>query len=386
MVLDWNKFKEILVRRKGLGILGISDISGAAISSIFWFYMATVINPEAYGEIFYLISIVSIAFNFCNVGTQNSIIVLTAKEKNLQSTFNFVSLASGIFCSLILIILFYQVDIILLLFGYIINTLSLSYLIGKRLYSKYSIFLLSQKILTLVLGIVFFHLFGADGILFALGLSYAGFVIIIINSFKKSPINFHEFKNNLPFVWQNYSVKIIATFKENIDKLILVPLIGFSYLGNYALALQIVSLLSICNIFFAKYLLTNDSRNISNKNLKKFYLLINISIGISAAALLPIVTPFFFPEFSDLWILGIMSLNVIPVSITMLKHSELLGNEKSKPTVYGAIIATITMIVGMLILVPNIGIIGAAITSLTTYSAQASFLLLYSKLHKRNFR
>ena len=145
MVLDWNKFKEILVRRKGLGILGISDISGAAISSIFWFYMATVINPEAYGEIFYLISIVSIAFTFCNVGTQNSIIVLTAKEKNLQSTFNFVSLASGIFCSLILIILFYQVDIILLLFGYIINTLSLSYLIGKRLYSKYSIFLLSQK-------------------------------------------------------------------------------------------------------------------------------------------------------------------------------------------------------------------------------------------------
>ena len=114
--------------------------------------------------------------------------------------------------------------------------------------------------------------------------------------------------------------------------------------------------------------------------------MINISIGISAAALLPIVTPFFFPEFSDLWILGIMSLNVIPVSITMLKHSELLGNEKSKPTVYGAIIATITMIVGMLILVPNIGIIGAAITSLTTYSAQASFLLLYSKLHKRNFR
>ena len=66
--------------------------------------------------------------------------------------------------------------------------------------------------------------------------------------------------------------------------------------------------------------------------------------------------------------------------------TELLGNEKSKPTVYGAIIATITMIVGMLILVPNIGIIGAAITSLTTYSAQASFLLLYSKLHKRNFR
>ena len=383
MVLDWNKFKEILVRRKGLGILGISDISGAAITSIFWFYMATVINPEAYGEIFYFISIVSIAFTFCNVGTQNSIIVLTAKGKNLQSTFNFISLASGIFCSLILIILFYQVDIILLLFGYIINTLSLSYLIGKRLYSKYSVFLLSQKILTLVLGVVFFHLYGADGILLALGLSYAGFLIIIIKSFKNSPINFHEFKNNLPFVWQNYSVKIIGAFKENMDKLILVPLIGFSYLGNYVLAIQFVALLSICNIFFSKYLLTNDSRNISNKNLKKFYLLINASLGISAAVLLPIVTPLFFPEFTDLGILGIMSLAIIPTSITMLKQSELLGPEKSKPTVFGALIATIIMITGMLILVPNIGIYGAAITYLSAYSGQACFLTLYTKFSKR---
>jgi len=379
MVFNWNKFKEILIHRKGLGILGFSDISASVITSVFWFYIASVMQPEEYGEIFYFIAIISIAFTFSSIGTQNSIIVITAKEKNLQSTFNFISLLAGVACSLLLIIIFYQVDIILLLFGYIMNTLSLSYLIGKRLYSKYSIFLLAQKVLTLVLGVSFFYLYGAEGILFALGLSYLGFLVIIIQSFRKSPINFRGFKNNLTFILHNYSMKAIGTFKEHVDKLILVPLIGFSFLGNYALAIQFISVLSISNTFLSKYLLTNDSRNISNKNLKKFYFLINVCIGISAAIMLPIFVPFFFPQFTDIGILGIMCLAIIPTSITMLKHSEFLGNENTRPTVLGAIIATSVMICGMLILVPEIGIIGAAITYLSTYSSQACFLVIYSK-------
>ena len=92
MVIKWKNFKEIFIRRKGLGILGSSDILGTAITSIFWFYMASVIQPEKYGEIFYLISIVAIAFNLSNIGTQNNMVVLTAKGKNLESTFNFISL------------------------------------------------------------------------------------------------------------------------------------------------------------------------------------------------------------------------------------------------------------------------------------------------------
>ena len=162
MVIKWKNFKEIFIRRKGLGILGSSDILGTAITSIFWFYMASVIQPEKYGEIFYLISIVAIAFNLSNIGTQNNMVVLTAKGKNLESTFNFISLIFGTISSLVLIIIFYQIDIIILLFGYIINSLSLGYLVGKQFYSQYAKYLLLQKILTVGLGLSFFYLFGAD--------------------------------------------------------------------------------------------------------------------------------------------------------------------------------------------------------------------------------
>ena len=384
MVFNWKKIKEILIQRKGLGTIASSDILGSAITAIFWFFLASVIKPDEYGEIFYIISIASIAFSLSNVGTENNTIVFTAKRKNLEPTLTTISLLFGTVSSLVLIIIFYQTDIIILLFGYIINSLSLGYLIGRRFYSKYGIFLLSQKILTVILGVSFFYLFGADGIISALGISYFGFLIIIINYYRKTPLNFQGFKKNLPFILHNYSLKAIGIFKGNVDKLIIVPLIGFSFLGNYALALQFVAVLSIGNSFFSKYLLTHDSRDVPNKTLKKYYILLNICVAISASISLPIVVPYFFPEFTDISILGIMCLAVIPIGIITVQTSELLGHEMGKPNVIGAIIASTIAILGMLLLVPLIGAIGAAIVFLLTHTGQAVYLTLYVKRWEKN--
>lgn len=145
MATSWKKFKEILINRKGLGVIGLSDISGTVISAVFWFFLASVIKPDEYGEIFYFISIIAIAFNLSTVGTLNTTIVFTAKGKQLESTLNTISLLFGVVASLVLIIIFYQIDIIILLFGYIINTLALGFLLGKKFYSKYAIFLLYRK-------------------------------------------------------------------------------------------------------------------------------------------------------------------------------------------------------------------------------------------------
>ena len=384
MVFSWKKIKEILIQRKGLVTIASSDILGSAITAIFWFFLASVIKPDEYGEIFYIISIASIAFSLSNVGTENNTIVFTAKRKNLEPTLTTISLLFGTVSSLVLIIIFYQTDIIILLFGYIINSLSLGYLIGRRFYSKYGIFLLSQKILTVILGVSFFYLFGADGIISALGISYFGFLIIIINYYRKIPLNFQGFKKNLPFILHNYSLKAIGIFKGNVDKLIIVPLIGFSFLGNYALALQFVAVLSIGNSFFSKYLLTHDSRDVPNKTLKKYYILLNICVAISASISLPIVVPYFFPEFTDISILGIMCLAVIPIGIITVQTSELLGHEMGKPNVIGAIIASTIAILGMLLLVPLIGATGAAIVFLLTPTGQAAYLTFYVRKWKKN--
>ena len=306
-------------------------------------------------------------------------VVLTAKGKNLESTLSFISLMFGAVSSFILIIIFYQIDIIILLFGYIINSLSLGYLIGKQFYPQYAKYLLLQKILTVALGLSFFYLFGADGIITALGISYIGFIAVIIKFHKNSHINFHEFKNNFTFIWQNFSLKFIGALRENIDKLIIVPLLGFSFLGNYALSMQFIALISMPNAIFYKYMLTNDARRIQNKDLKKYYLLGVTSLAIVSSILLPIIIPYVFPNFTEIGILQIMSFVLIPNAIISIKFSEFLGDQKSKPVLYSALIGLITVLIGVTVLGSIFGAYGVASTYVLTSSCMAIFLLIWAK-------
>jgi len=372
-----EKIKNVIRNRKGLGVLGLSDSIGTGIAAIFWFYLASVIQPEEYGKIFYIIAIVSIGFNLSNISTQNTNIVFTAKKKNLESSLLTVALIFTGIASAVLFIIFNQIDLIILIFGYVINTIGLGYLIGKQYYRKYAVYLLTQKILTVILGFLFLELYGADGIIMALGISYFGFIVILFNIYRKVPLNFKEFKNNFSFILNNYFIKIVGVFKENIDKILIVPLVGFSFLGNYSLALQCISVLSIANIFFYKYILTNDSRQIANKHLKKIYLLFNTLIAIIASIFLPILIPNFFPSFTEIHIISVMVYAIIPTAIISIRISELLGAEKSKPVVYVAIIGTLVMTVGMLVLVPALDVLGAAIAYLSSYTSIALFLIFY---------
>ena len=65
---------------KGLTTIGVADIAGNGISAIFWFFLATLIEPESYGEIFYYIWIASMAGAFVMIGAQNTITVYTSKN------------------------------------------------------------------------------------------------------------------------------------------------------------------------------------------------------------------------------------------------------------------------------------------------------------------
>ena len=202
---------------------------------------------------------------------------------------------------------------------------------------------------------------------------------MIIKFHKNSHINFHEFKNNFTFIWQNFSLKFIGALRENIDKLIIVPLLGFSFLGNYALSMQFIALISMPNAIFYKYMLTNDARRIQNKDLKKYYLLGVTSLAIVSSILLPIIIPYVFPNFTEIGILQIMSFVLIPNAIISIKFSEFLGDQKSKPVLYSALIGLITVLIGVTVLGSIFGAYGVASTYVLTSSCMAIFLLIWAK-------
>ena len=76
-------------------------------------------------------------------------------------------------------ILFYRTDIIFLLFGFVINILSIGEILGRKNFLLYSKHVLLQKVLTLGLGLLFFYVFGIEGIILALSITYVFFIIII---------------------------------------------------------------------------------------------------------------------------------------------------------------------------------------------------------------
>lgn len=379
----WNDIKSKYFGFKDLALIGIGDIVGTGTSAIFWFYIATVLSPEKYGEIHYFLGIAGIASSISLFATQNTITVYTAKNVKIQSLFYLLSLVIGSISSLIVILIFYRVDAGLIILAYIINVLAVGDLLGKKLFSQYSKFVLTQKVLTLVLGIGFYYVFGADGIIYALALSYITYTIRIYKGFVENKIDFSLMRTRLGFIVNNYMIGLVAGFVGQIDKLIVVPLLGFSPLGNYNLALQVIAVLMTFSSILFKYLLPQDATGNQNALLKKFIILVAVGITIFGIVLVPLIMSYVFPKYLEVsGAVQIMSLGIIPGTVDMIYTSRLLGNEKSRFVLIAGLISLVIMILGMIVLGSSLGTTGIAITYVLALSVKAIYLLFINRLVK----
>ena len=164
-------FKKFLFGQKDIMSIGFANILGSGISAIFWFFLATLINPEEYGQIHYFLGIAGMGQLLSLVATPNAITVYVAKNIKIHSTLFFISLLAGGLSSIVIFLLFFRLDTSLLVLGYIIFELMNGFLLGRKLFSTYSKFFLSQKILTVIFGLGFYSLFGFDGVIYGLVLN-----------------------------------------------------------------------------------------------------------------------------------------------------------------------------------------------------------------------
>jgi O-antigen/teichoic acid export membrane protein len=381
----WNNLRQRLVEVKGLGLIGFGDITGVIISSIFWFYLASVIEPHEYGDIHFFLSMATIGSSIALFGTQDSITVLTAKGHKIQSGLNIISLGISSITSLCLIIFFQRIDVGIIVIAFVINTLSIGDLLGKKQFFKYSQYNILQKILTLVLGIGFFYAFGPSGIIYALAISYAGYLIRIIKTFQEIPINFKLIKEKSNFLSHNYIMYLVGSFGSQLDKILVVPLLGSAVLGNYSLALQIITVFTMFTTILFKFLLPQESSGIQNRYLIQIVIIISIIMSFLGIFLSPLVIPNFFPKYVDAGIaIQIMSLSIIPITISTIYTSRLLSKEKSKLVLIGNIIALIIIILGILTLGSMYGTMGIAMSFVVSSISKATYLGLTVKKYERS--
>ena len=370
---------------KGLASIGFADTIGNGATAIFWFFIASQLSSSSYGEIHYYLGIAGIAQIISLIGNSNVLSVYAAKNVKIISTLFFISLIAGFISSLVVIILLARIDAALLIFGYIIMDLSTGVLLGRKLFKKYTIFILLQKILTLVIGIGFYFSFGEQSIIFALVLSYLPYIIIVGKELKKDKIIFSQLKERKDFIITNYFTNLSGSFAGQIDKIIIAPLLGFELLGNYALALQFYVVLMIFSGIVFKYILSQDSSGIKNKNLKKGTVVVSILIAILSSIFLPMVIPHLFPQYIEtIDAIQIITFSVIPGTISMLYVSKFLALEKSKYVLISKIFSIAIMVTGFMTLGPIFGIIGLSITLVIATSVEALYLVLVNKFGERN--
>lgn len=373
-------FKEKIFGHKDLVSIGSANLLGNGISAIFWFSLASLINPEEYGQIHYFLAIAGMAQLLSLISTTNALQVYVAKNIKIHSTLFFISIIAGIVSSLVVFLFFSRTDTSLLVLGYIIFELSNGFLLGKKLFSNYAKFFLTQKILTVIFGFGLYFTFGVDGIIFGLVLSYVPYIWILVNEFRNTRIDFSLLKPRKGFLINNYGINISSAVGGQMDKLIIAPILGLELLGNYSLAMQFLVILLLLPTTVFKYLLTQDSSGKNTKNLKKNTIFASVGLATFGIVILPMIIPILFPNYIDTVIaIQIISVAIIPSTIGIFYDSKLLSIEKSKFLVIGKGIGLFTMISGFVILGPIYGIIGLAVTLVVSSCLQTLVVIIASK-------
>jgi O-antigen/teichoic acid export membrane protein len=364
-----------------ISTIGLTDGAGAAIAAVFWFYIASQLGPENYGELTYLLSIASLVTGIAIFGSHHTILVLSGKKIDIHATLYLITAIANIIGSVIIFILFFNLGISLVIIGYSLFALVTSDLLGRKLYKSYSKYFITQKILLVVFGIGFYYLIGENGIIIGIALSNAHLIIRMIKSIKNSKINFNLIKERKKFIFNNFLISISGTVYGSVDKLLIVPLIGYTVLGNYSLGLQFYTILNLLPLMAVKYFIGQDISKVRNKKLKRIIILMSIGVAIVGTTVAPSVISSVFPKFTDATdIIRIISWTLVPATIqATYYYPKLWAAEKNTIILFETIITAISQILGILILGTLYGAIGIALSMVICNVLGVIFIATISK-------
>lgn len=368
---------------KSIGSMSLANIAGSTISAFFWLYLAAILGAENYGELSYYISIAGLATSLSFIGGPMAITVLVAKKYKIESTVYVVSIFASIVSALILYFAFTNIGMSVYVLGAVIYNLASSELLGRKFYKRYSIYFISQKILFVLLSLLFFYLIGSEGVLIGIGLSFLPFIERIYRGFKDTPLNFQLLKTKWKFMTNNFLLDLSYILDRQTDKLIIGPLFGFVILGNYYLSLQILSMLAIIPESVKKFTLTEDSSGSNTTKIKLLTIIFSVFLAFLGIVIAPKILPILFPDYAEsLELVPIISVSIIPTTIATLLSSELLAKEKSGFIVMTSVISIAILIIGIFSFGIYFGIVGLAYSLVLSDSSRAFILFLIS-IHER---
>jgi len=383
--MKWNDIKNIRGLRS-ITTIGSSNIIGTAITAVFWISIAGLIGTDSYGELSYFLAIIGISSVIASVGGGYTMQVYAAKGIKIESSLYFIGIIASTIAAIVLFVIFENFGVSISVIGIVAFNFILFEILGKKLYKKYFKIFVTQKILFVILALTFYFAFGPEGILVGYGVSTLLFLQIIYKSFKNNKVNFSIIRERINFLTHNYIAEMSGTARNQIDKLIIAPLLGFSFLGNYFLGLQVLAIMLIIPGIVFKYTLPEDSSGESTGKIKILTIIVSFFIMLLGIFVAPLVIPIVLPEYTTVVnLIPILSLVLIPRTISILLVSSFLGQENSKYVVIGNIITFGVLVTSIFPLAELFEITGVAIAYVIGFSSNTAYMgIKYLQLRNKN--
>lgn len=369
-----NKLKDLLS-------LGAVNVGSSLIFSLFWLYLASLLSKPEYGEIGFLVSIANVGMGISMMGFNTLVVIYESKKENVFPSSFLIVLISANITAAATFVFTQNIFVSILIVGIVIFNIISSGLNSHQRYKSFSKYKVLRSVLTVIISIIAYHYFGINGILLGYFIPTL-FILIELNSLMKDrKIEFSFLKPKIPLMLNAYTVSLTDVFIRWGDKLVIGSLFGFSVLGSYYFAVQYLLVLLSIPQSLSTYLIPQESRGRKNKKIKIFSIVFSCLIVIVSILLIPYGINAYLPKYEDSIIaMQILSIGLIPFTISTIQESEFLGKENSRLVLYGNCIQTGFYIISIILLGQLFGLVGFSISFVFAVILRVIFNALNRKI------
>jgi len=367
-----------------LAYVTLGNLGSSVLGAAFWLILASLLIAESYGQLNYFLASTFIFGTIALLGLNPLITTYIAKgNENVKYQSNIVALVSSVAFIVPLILLTGYLQLSVLLVGVAFFQMSMAELLGRKMYKEYTMILVGQRATQIALGISLYFLYGMDGIIFGYAISFLAFSYRYFFTVKGFRLSIYQIRTNFKFMIHSYAMELARTVSMFSDKLLIAPLFGFAMLGFYQLGAQFLLFLGMIPTIMYHYLLPQEASGVHSKKIGIGAFAISSMLAIGFVAVVPWIITNFFPNFTDsIFPAQLMSIGIVPMTVTSILSSRFLGIERSRPVFIGAIIYVTIQYTTIIILGNMFGIVGLAMSLIIALTAQSLYLLVTNRVQR----
>lgn len=354
--------------------LTLGRIISSSSSAIFFIVLATLLEPEEYGWVGYLIALAGMSSVVSRFGLPQSVVVYKAKgEKIVANQINLLAIITTSTASIILI--FINEFSAFLCLGLSFFVLFQHNLVGAKKYKGFLKNSIIRNSLAYTIPFPLYFAFDIPGILIgmAVGNIIGGIGVIKLIKFTQKP--FDRLKKIYSVLINNFGISASIDLVRSVDRVLIATVFGFGFTGVYIFIIQILMGLELLPRVLYLFLLSEESSGKKHGKINKLVVLSSGLLTILVIFASPTLIEAIFPNYTEgIMGLQILALSLIPTSISLILSAKMQAKESNKVG-YSAIVRIGSLLFLIWTLGSGYGIIGVSVA--VVVSTILNTLILY---------